>query len=502
MMVEESSNRVLEFAGAAVNAAAQLPFGKKREPAFDQVKPGTTGRGEVQTEARVPQQPTLDGRRLVRSVVVKNQVHVHSTGHACVNGCQEIAKLDCAVAPMELADNGAGLGVERSEQVDSAITHVIRRAALGLAGSHRQHRLTPIEGLNLRLLVHAQHQCLIRRIEIQAHDVAHLLDEQRVLGKLEALDPVRLQPKGTPDAADRALTQSAALGHRARTPVSRIGGGAFQGEPHHSLNLRITDLTRRPRAWLIEQTIQTAVQKALPPFADGLWGYPEFACNHHVGVASRALQHNSRPLCQCLRTRRPSRPTLQALALFNRQTQRCYRSPRPHPRPSSIWQTRANCNLFNALKNQDTSASYGMAYRFLAPIAYPRIKEIAEQTISSRLIYLNSHAADFKTPELRPYVDRYLRGSNGYDAVERVKLLKLLWDAVGSEFGGRHELYERNYAGNYEVIRLENLPSAIATGADKIRKFVDSFMAEYDLDGWLAPDLINPTDINVTMKRD
>jgi len=53
------------------------------------------------------------------------------------------------------------------------------------------------------------------------------------------------------------------------------------------------------------------------------------------------------------------------------------------------------------------------------------------------------------------------------------------------------------------VIRLENLPAAIATGdADKIRKFVDSFMAEYDLDGWIAPDLINPEDINRMMKRD
>ncbi len=146
--------------------------------------------------------------------------------------------------------------------------------------------------------------------------------------------------------------------------------------------------------------------------------------------------------------------------------------------------------------------NYGMAYRFLATVAYPRIKEIAEQTISSGLIYLNSHAIDFKTPELRPYLEKYLRGSHGYDAVERVKLLKLLWDAVGSEFGGRHELYERNYAGNYENIRLENLPSALASGdADALRKFVDGFMAEYDLDGWLATDLINPTEFNRWMNR-
>ena len=142
------------------------------------------------------------------------------------------------------------------------------------------------------------------------------------------------------------------------------------------------------------------------------------------------------------------------------------------------------------------NTEYGLAYRTLAANAYPRIKEIVEQTISSGLIYLNSHAVDFKTPELRPYLDKYLRGSNNYDALERVKLLKLLWDAVGSEFGGRHELYERNYAGNYENIRLENLPAAMASGrVDELKAFVDDCMADYDLDGWTAPDLIDATDV-------
>ena len=50
-----------------------------------------------------------------------------------------------------------------------------------------------------------------------------------------------------------------------------------------------------------------------------------------------------------------------------------------------------------------------------------------------------------------------MRGSNGYSAEDRVKLMKLMWDAIGSEFGGRHELYERNYFGNHESIRFETL---------------------------------------------
>ena len=109
---------------------------------------------------------------------------------------------------------------------------------------------------------------------------------------------------------------------------------------------------------------------------------------------------------------------------------------------------------------------------------------------------------DFKVPEIRPMLDQFVRGSNGYSAVERVKLMKLMWDAIGTEFGGRHELYERNYFGNHESIRFETLLVAEVTGATKRYKgFAEQCMAEYDLDGWTVPDLINPDDINVITRR-
>jgi 4-hydroxyphenylacetate 3-monooxygenase len=135
-------------------------------------------------------------------------------------------------------------------------------------------------------------------------------------------------------------------------------------------------------------------------------------------------------------------------------------------------------------------------------IAYPRVKEIIENDLASGLIYLNSHAVDFKSPEIRPLLEKYVRGSSGYAAVDRVKLLKLLWDAMATEFGSRHELYERNYSGNHEGIRLEVLDVATALGqVDKYKGFAEQCMAEYDLDGWTVPDLINPDDVNVHMKK-
>jgi 4-hydroxyphenylacetate 3-monooxygenase len=141
---------------------------------------------------------------------------------------------------------------------------------------------------------------------------------------------------------------------------------------------------------------------------------------------------------------------------------------------------------------------YGLAYRWFMTVGYPRVREIIMQDLGSGLIYLNSTAKEFKVPELRPYLDQYVRGSNGIDSVARVKLMKLIWDSVGSEFGGRHELYERNYSGNHEGVRAELLFSAEASGAAEAMKgFAEQCMAEYDLDGWTAPDLINPDDVSI-----
>lgn len=135
---------------------------------------------------------------------------------------------------------------------------------------------------------------------------------------------------------------------------------------------------------------------------------------------------------------------------------------------------------------------YGLTYRMFMIQGYPRVKEIIEQDVASGLIYLPSGAADFKSPEVRPYLDKYVRGSDGMPAVERVKIMKALWDSIGTEFGGRHELYERNYAGNHEGVKAEVLFAAQNRGGtDSMRGLAEQFLAEYDLDGWTVPDLFD-----------
>ena len=59
------------------------------------------------------------------------------------------------------------------------------------------------------------------------------------------------------------------------------------------------------------------------------------------------------------------------------------------------------------------------------------------QQLGGAPLVIPSSAEDLRSPELRPVLDRYYRGSSG-DAHERIKLFKLIWDAMGSEFAGRH----------------------------------------------------------------
>ena len=115
------------------------------------------------------------------------------------------------------------------------------------------------------------------------------------------------------------------------------------------------------------------------------------------------------------------------------------------------------------------------------------------QSVASGLIYLNSSARDFHNPELRPYLDKYIRGSGGHDAASRVKVMKLLWDATGTEFGGRHALYELNYAGAPEEVRLQVLKGAERGGRlREMEALVDQCMSDYDENGWTGDAWLPP----------
>jgi 4-hydroxyphenylacetate 3-monooxygenase len=144
------------------------------------------------------------------------------------------------------------------------------------------------------------------------------------------------------------------------------------------------------------------------------------------------------------------------------------------------------------------NAQSGQSYRVFAGDAYGRVKEIVEKIVASSLIYLPSSVKDFKNPEIDKYLAKYVRGSYGLDYKDRIKVMKLLWDAIGTEFGGRHELYERNYAGNHEDIRIQTIWHSRASGAlDQMMALADQCMADYDENGWVGDTWVDPDDVAI-----
>ena len=76
----------------------------------------------------------------------------------------------------------------------------------------------------------------------------------------------------------------------------------------------------------------------------------------------------------------------------------------------------------------------------------PRLIDLARDLSGGAMIMLPSTRRDYDNPDTAADIERYV-ASPGYQSQMRVALLKLAWDLIGSEFGGRHQQYEKFYGG-------------------------------------------------------
>ena len=93
---------------------------------------------------------------------------------------EKLAELLGTMASIALADDPAGCDVESSKQRGDAVTLLVVTTARRLARAHGQHGLATIQGLDLRLLIDAQHNGALGRGHVEADDITNLGDEIRV----------------------------------------------------------------------------------------------------------------------------------------------------------------------------------------------------------------------------------------------------------------------------------------------------------------------------------
>ena len=90
-------------------------------------------------------------------------MHIRSIGHFGVNPLQEVEEFGGPVTLVAMTDHRTSGNVERGEQRRCAIADVGMGAPFGDTRRHGQNGLLAIQCLDLRFLIHAKHDCPIRR---------------------------------------------------------------------------------------------------------------------------------------------------------------------------------------------------------------------------------------------------------------------------------------------------------------------------------------------------
>ncbi len=108
---------------------------------------------------------------------------------------------------------------------------------------------------------------------------------------------------------------------------------------------------------------------------------------------------------------------------------------------------------------------------------YGEICSIVRELCGGGVFQMPADSSVLDDPELRKTFETYWRTPT-QSSVERMKLFKLAWDMLGSEFGGRHLQYEKFYAGPAFLVRGYSYREAPWARFDSI---VDALMNQYDV---------------------
>jgi 4-hydroxyphenylacetate 3-monooxygenase len=135
----------------------------------------------------------------------------------------------------------------------------------------------------------------------------------------------------------------------------------------------------------------------------------------------------------------------------------------------------AEPDQFGVMRPKDSLLYASQVYQ---QAMYPLLLNQIRGLLGGSLIQLPATVNDLRGPASAADVERYVRWPHA-GAVERIKLLKLLWDAAGSEFASRHLQYEMFYAGEPPAIQLREFHNFDWAAAEEL---VDHCLAGYDMD--------------------
>ena len=108
---------------------------------------------------------------------------------------------------------------------------------------------------------------------------------------------------------------------------------------------------------------------------------------------------------------------------------------------------------------------------------YPQLMNSLRELAGGAMIMLPSSFKDFDDPALKRIIEKTQRSAT-MAPEQKVQFLKACWDAVGSEFGSRHQQYEMFYAGARFVTAGHSFRTYDWSDAGSI---VDDLLSSYSL---------------------
>src|SRR5450756_1036003 len=244
----------------------------------------------------MPCQPLTHLRMLVGCVVVDDSVDRLLDRDLRLDGIEEADELLVPVALHVAADDGTVEDVESSEQRGRTMAFVVMGHRSSTARQHRQTRLGAVERLDLALLIDRENDGMGWWIDIEAYNIAQLVDKLRVGGELELFHPVRLKAVRTPDPLDGTRADIDDLRHNCGGPVGLLYWRLGLGERHDAFgDVRSQRTDARGACIIAQEAVVTRLHEAfLPAPHTGL----RFSGPAHdlIGAKTvRAQQHDLSP---------------------------------------------------------------------------------------------------------------------------------------------------------------------------------------------------------------
>ncbi len=108
---------------------------------------------------------------------------------------------------------------------------------------------------------------------------------------------------------------------------------------------------------------------------------------------------------------------------------------------------------------------------------YSPLIDILRELLGGGVFQMPASVTVMHDPALRQQFETYWQTPQ-LGALDRLKLYKLVWDLVGSEFAGRHQQYEKFYAGASFIVRNHSYCEA---PWDEFHRIADGLLASYDV---------------------